>query len=252
LLLGLDLGQITDYAALSLVSRSIAGTYADGSPVRSPLGRLIRRHDVLAIKRYEKGTSYIQICRDVREKTVRWRGIRLVLDATGVGRPIVDIFRELLIPVHAITITGGKNWSNPAPYEYNVSKFELVAAARIALEMRTFGIAADAADEVTLAIFMKELLGFKVHNSKKDNELYDAREGENDDMVLCATLPIWYSYMMDSFRTFLAGPGESVPFHPRPPLGAAGMALYGLMGQRGISGPEPPGGIVGGDRMPPS
>lgn len=253
LLISADLGQLVDYTALSLVQRSIR-LNDDGFPAKSTLGHPIRHHDVLAIKRFELGSPYTTIVRDIKKQADRFPGAKVIVDATGVGRPIVDLIRELRVECHAITITGGKDWSNPKPFEYRVSKYELVAAVRVALETEALKIA-QLPDPMISALLRKELTGFKVTRSKTDAELYDAREGDHDDLVLAVALPVWYSYMMDNFQMFISGPAAKVDVSkPNSILGGIVTSLSGLFGQRGL--PQSKSGIIGespdGQRQPPS
>jgi hypothetical protein len=94
-LLGLDLGQAQDYTALVIVERQ--GDRNDA------------RYDVRHIERYPLGTPYPVIV----EKVSRMYGhpslddgrVSLVVDATGCGRPVVDLLK-MCSPL-AVSIHGG-------------------------------------------------------------------------------------------------------------------------------------------------
>jgi hypothetical protein len=123
---------------------------------------------------------------------------RLCIDATGVGNPVVEMFRTALVShprveVHAISITAGRSWSVVGLRTYHVAKLELVAAVREALETRRLkltrrldGSPIDHAD-----VLKHELLSFRTRITAAANEVFAAREGMHDDLVLSVALPIW-------------------------------------------------------------
>ena len=83
--IGLDLGQSQDYTAVSV----LAETLDDGAP--KP------KYQVGHLERFPLGTPYPDIVRAIVSLTERpelhgdWQ---LVVDAKGVGRPVVDLLRE--------------------------------------------------------------------------------------------------------------------------------------------------------------
>src|SRR5687768_5151295 len=133
---GLDLGQARDYSALCVLQ-------ADPTPHQlvvediEPDFRLPRDREVtiagppvsLALRwleRYELGTTYPKIVAEVRERLGKVPGgALLAVDATGVGRAVVDLFRVMRLPLVAITITGGNAVSGDGD-EYGVPKRDLV------------------------------------------------------------------------------------------------------------------------------
>src|SRR4051812_8789769 len=98
-LLGLDLGQTTDFTALAVIERPPAG---GGEPVYA------LRH----LQRFPLGTPYTTIVPTVARlaDTGPLRGhSTLVVDQTGVGRPLVEMLFKAPVPcgVVPVTITGG-------------------------------------------------------------------------------------------------------------------------------------------------
>jgi hypothetical protein len=238
-LIGLDLGQYTDYAAASIIDRMLIPD-PHGTPSRTPRGQIIRKYDVLNLTRFPLGTKYTTIVTRIANQLHRFPGVRLIVDATGVGVPVVDMLRDLMIDVVAVTITGGRSWSNPEPGVYHVAKIELVAATRVALETNRIEIR-EVVDDSGISVselLRRELTEFKVKTSKAQNEIYSAREGDHYDLVLSTALPIWYTHMMDATGIFITG-SSPVPkptirnpfkitanvrrlFGSRPPLGGRG------------------------------
>ena len=91
---GLDIGQVKDYSALVVVERRP--------------GALPEYH-VLNIKRFKLGTSYPEIV-ELVQKAMKHPCIQpavLLIDNTGVGMAVSDLFRQAKLFFWSITITGG-------------------------------------------------------------------------------------------------------------------------------------------------
>lgn len=194
--IGVDLGQLVDYSAAAVVRRSM-GIDPGGRPERDSLGRLQYRFDVAAIKRYQLGTSYTSIVAHVVEQLRRpelGRRPRLVIDGTGVGVAVVEMFRSALKPIedrvecYAVTITAGRAVLSVGRNEFHVAKIQLVGAIRAALESQRLKMPPRLEHAETLK---RELQDFKVKITDAGNETFSAREGAHDDLVLAVALPIW-------------------------------------------------------------
>jgi hypothetical protein len=182
--LGLDLGQTHDYSALAL----------DGVHER---GSKASWHLIRELKRWPLRTPYPQIVEDVGE-LVRRPPIAttdfLVIDQTGVGRPVVDMFRAAQLPIRlvAITITGGNQVIQDEDHrdEWHVPKRDLVSTVTVLLQAGRLKIAAGLAEAATLT---HELGIFQTKITLAANDVYGAwREGQNDDTVLAMALACWY------------------------------------------------------------
>ena len=101
---GLDLGQASDPTALVILARPAAQDVA--------AARLPPVYEVPHLRRWPLGTSYPAIVADVGKLLARpeLAGAVLVVDQTGVGRPVVDFFKkELSSPwLVPVTITSGQ------------------------------------------------------------------------------------------------------------------------------------------------
>jgi hypothetical protein len=187
--IGLDLGQTNDYSALSIVS--------------APQGVREAQHNVPWLQRWPLGTPYPTIVGDTVALVARLaaqhpQALRmLVVDATGVGRPVVDLFTQrhvrLAASLVAATITGGSQASfAPRPgggQEWHLPKRELVSAMQLLLQSRRVHIAPALPEAATLAA---ELQNFQVKITAAANDTYGAwREGTHDDLVLATALPCW-------------------------------------------------------------
>lgn len=205
--IGLDLGQVNDFSALCIDDYS-------------PTLNAIKRPGLNAIRHLERiplGTSYPAIVDrtiTIRDKLMlqdRTQNVILVMDATGVGRPVVDLFWEKGLTPYAITITGkgsahsdaderidemkkhGALYYEPSLRErisWNVPKRDLIGVLTIGLQQETLKISNQIPAR---AIFIEELRNFREKiNIKTGHESFEAwREGAHDDLVLAAAIVVY-------------------------------------------------------------
>lgn len=116
----------------------------------------------------------------------------LAVDATGVGRPVVETIRAALPGrvVYGVTITGGARVTPGAgPRDIRVPKNDLVGVAQVLLQTGRLLIARELAHADTL---VKELAGFVPRITPALHVTYEAgREGLNDDLVLALAMAAW-------------------------------------------------------------
>ena len=189
--IGLDLGQAQDPTALAVIERRrLLDVRYEPAPLRDA------RCLIPQLVRYPLGTSYPEIVADVVDKLVKApKGTRLILDGTGVGRAVVDEFRQhralqshhsRIVPV---TLTAGEEEILASDGYWRVPKRNLVGVAQVLLQSQRLKIAPDLAETQTL---VKELLNFKVKITTAANDTYGAwREGQHDDLVLATALGCW-------------------------------------------------------------
>ena len=219
---GLDLGKLADYTAISVLRQRerhelideqdrqrvfeavIAGTPApvgftrDWSTVARRVPRLgeakgkATHFELVHLDRVPLGTSYPGIVDHVRELLTRreLRGqARLVVDATGVGVPIVDLLRDAGVQPVPITITGGGTPSrDPRGGGYHVPKRDLVDLLAVLLQTSRLAVASSLRFAQALA---DELLAFEAKITAAGHDTYGAREGAHDDLVLSVAIAAW-------------------------------------------------------------
>ena len=141
--MGLDLGQRRDHSAVALVEKL--------ERVR-PYGpaefeALLVRH----VERLPLGTSYPRVVKRICAM-IGMAGLRgqceLIVDATGVGAPVVEMLRAEgpACDITSVTITGGDKETGGGGYgggHYNVPKRDLIASVQLALEKEELRIARD-------------------------------------------------------------------------------------------------------------
>lgn len=133
----------------------------------------------------------------------------LIVDGTGVGVAVVDIFRERgLNPIPIVATSGGTARPVYADIgnifgtgeqlkgmqtvsEWHVPKVEMVQAGQVAMEQRLVRIAPNVNH---LDDFREQLQGFKGRFNEKTNYTrYDAEDDDvHDDFITCYLMAMWW------------------------------------------------------------
>ncbi len=123
------------------------------------------------------GTSYPIIVDDVTELLSKppLRYGHLAIDATGVGRPVVDMFVKagLAVDLVPVVITAGRKQSYQDGY-YHVAKAILVSNLLKQLQERRLRFA-QAMPET--AVLIRELQSYRVKVTAAAHEVFNARNG---------------------------------------------------------------------------
>lgn len=183
---GMDLGQSADYSCLVIIESQEQGFMTP----KKHVGALLHlRH----IMRWELHTPYPTIAAQTKALLTQpqLRGkTQLVVDGTGVGRPVVDMLSLAGLTPIPVSITGGEK-TNLDQGWWSVPKRELVSSLAIAFETGALLIA----QGLPLAsVLLKELQNFKAKISVSGSESFEAwRERDHDDLVLGTALAVWYA-----------------------------------------------------------
>lgn len=206
-LVGVDLGQTNDYTAIAVLQRVERNTgrtrptalqWLAGHEETAPV--VESAYEVRHLERLPLGTPYpaqvdrvtkiIEAVNDQEGLKRRKGTARLVVDQTGVGRPVVDMLRKAghrgLV---GISIHGGDQATKDGS-EWRVPKRELVSVLQVLLQTKRMQVASALPEAATLT---REMLAFKVEISKSGHDTYgnDWRENPHDDMVLAVALAAW-------------------------------------------------------------
>jgi len=143
------------------------------------------------IERYRLGTPYPEIIERVKKltETDELSGrYGLIIDQTGVGRPVFDIALQAGLEAIGVTITGGDatTWINRTTVR--VAKRQLVSTLHAVVLTERLEIAKGMPYADTLT---NELLTFGAKLTDSANDIYAAREGAHDDLVLSLALALW-------------------------------------------------------------
>ena len=172
--IGLDLGQRRDYSAVAVVEKT---------------ERLHVRH----LERLALGTPYAMVAGRVSEmvRHPALRGnARLVVDATGVGAPVVEMLRSVRLPcrVTAVTITGGEQ-AHGRGEDWHVPKKDLLGGVRVLLEEGQLKICRELEEAAAL---VRELTDIRVRRRAVGQAAMGADgAGEHDDLSLAVALACW-------------------------------------------------------------
>jgi hypothetical protein len=169
--IGLDLGQRHDHSAIVIVER------------RDHL-RLVR-----FVERVPLGVAYPKIVEGIRRLVLQphLRGnCVLVVDATGVGAPVVDMLRRagLGCEIIAVTITGGDRETRKC-----VPKQDLIAGLQTLVEQQYLRIAKNLKHAHLL---LREMENMKAARSETGHVRMGAEGArDHDDLVIALALACW-------------------------------------------------------------
>lgn len=235
--IGLDLGQAADFTALTLLESPV---WVDGDKIydlrwhghtaqagwnnpnnlpadfikRLPMSR---QHEPTIlqgrlIERYPRRTSYTAIVQDVAllmNEIAHPELTALIIDRTGCGRPVFDMFTSagLKCDCFGITITGGDEVHQENGDHFKVPKRDLVGAAQQMLQHERVKFAEALPDWATL---QDELRSFAMKiNIRTGHDTYEAwREGQHDDLVLSFAMAAWFYLWLDAHTR----PGFSIDY----------------------------------------
>jgi hypothetical protein len=180
---GLDLGQSADPTALAVVE--VTEAWDDDTQEWQPV------YGVRHLHRWQLGSRYPLIVKDVARllSSAKLMDPVLVVDRTGVGAPVCDLFVEADVQatIMQVHITAGSKTHFEDGIHY-VPKKELVSSLQVPLQRQRLRIA-KLPDRTLLE---KELLNFRVKITADMNETFGAwREGQHDDIVLAVAMAVW-------------------------------------------------------------
>lgn len=193
--IGLDLGQAQDYTALAILERieapppeppSVVYVNAPPKPKQpQPEPSFECRH----LERLPLNTRYpaiIEHVRDLIDKPELKGKSLLVIDATGVGRPVADSFNDAGLSHVGVTITGGDSVNRDGRM-YRVPKRILVSTLQVLLQSERLKVAPNPLRETLIT----EMLNFRVTVTEAANDTYAGRTGTHDDLILAVALAAW-------------------------------------------------------------
>ncbi|MBZ5623312.1 MAG: hypothetical protein LAQ69_32010 [Acidobacteriia bacterium] len=187
---GLDLGQAHDPSALAVLERKeLTGEWDAVMYAYRKMAAMQLRY----LERIPLGTPYPEVVERVREVTRSGelsKQCYLMVDATGTGRPVVDLLRQAdldccMLPA---VITSGHTESYSDGY-YHVPKRDLIVGLQILMQRGGLQIASKMAFGRAL---VEEMTAMRVTQTARGHEQFGAwREGEHDDLVLAVALALW-------------------------------------------------------------
>lgn len=195
-IVGVDLGQSNDPTAVCILEhhREVRDTWTTtplpggGGTIRQDADE---RFDVRHLARLPLGLSYVDIVHHVAGLLMRpplGGEAELVIDETGVGRAVGDMFSQAGLKPMRITITAGAEPQQQGPQAWTVPKSVLISTLDARLHMAELRIASDLSEAGALA---EELKDFRRKVSVAGRYSYEARVGKHDDLVLACAIALW-------------------------------------------------------------
>jgi hypothetical protein len=193
---GLDVGQSADPSALSVIHhrRVPLETWTE---VVKPNGTGTLRQDieetfdVVHLERLPLQMSYVDQVDYVTEALARSplnSHADFVLDQTGCGAPVGDLFDHAGLKPIRVVITAGLSTEHHGR-KWGVPKHELISGLDAALHSGTLRFA----DGLIEAGAMKgELKDFRRHVTAAGRSTFSARSGKHDDLVLSCAIALWW------------------------------------------------------------
>ena len=224
-IIGVDLGQQRDWTAISVVERHHvpvdemfnAEDHHNGRWVHAARQPVRLEYRVRHLERPALGTPYPdQVARIVELVKAIGGHPAVVVDATGVGLPVTEMFwarlekelegTDINVDRLNVTITGGDSVTRGTG-GVRVPKRDLVSAPLVLMQNGQLKIAEGLRLRETL---VKELLNFRVKiNISTAHDSYEAwREGDHDDLVLSVALACWAGQRYFVKHESLPRPGQ--------------------------------------------
>ena len=119
-----------------------------------------------------------------------------MIDFTGVGRPVYDLFLQAGLSPVGVLITGGHAETQEGQI-YSVPKIVLISRLQALLHTGQLKIHKDLPEAPVL---VRELQDFRIDFTSTGSMTFSARSGKHDDALLALALAVWRTH-----RPMLAG-----------------------------------------------
>jgi Terminase RNaseH-like domain len=180
--IGVDLGQSFDPTAIAVVRK-----------LRPKIGDPI--FQVGHLERLRLQTPYPGVVSHVIRMLAQLpEGTELVLDYTGVGKPVYDLFHAKGMSPYGVSITSG-NAVTKDKMHYSVPKLTLISTVQALLHDGRLKIHKDLAD---VQVLVAELQDFRAEVTDSGYWRFGARAGKHDDLVLALAIALWHSVGRDA------------------------------------------------------
>ena len=190
----LDVGAEQDYSVFTILRR-LQNMEPDPARDKDTIG--LPHYGLVYLEQMPLKTRYPDVYERAEyiHKSVRG-DCHFLVDATGVGNPVVQSLRHLspipIVIVSGLTVNARENGG------YNVPKREIVTALQGVMHSRRLQIAKGLPHQEQLK---KEILSFKMRPRDSGNIEYGAAsERIHDDMVMSLAINIWYNERMYGYK----------------------------------------------------
>jgi hypothetical protein len=180
---GCDLGQSHDPTAIAVVRRTDDDAMDPGRSI----------FQVGHLERLPLGTPYPGVIRHVSRMLAApplHDKSELVIDFTGVGRPVFDMFVGHGVSPIGVTITAGDSVTHEGMI-YRVPKLNLISRVQALLHDGRLKIHKGLPDAPAL---VAELQDFRAEVTDSGYWKFGARSGKHDDLVLAVAIALWRAH----------------------------------------------------------
>jgi hypothetical protein len=160
------------------------------------------RFAVVHAERLPLGTSYPEVVDHIGEVLTRpplRDNCHLVIDESGVGRAVGDMFDQAGLRGVRVSITAGTdaNKLDGHPRRWSVAKSLLISGVDARLHSGELRFAAELGEAHAIA---EELKDFRRHLTAAGRATYQARVGRHDDLVLAVAIALWWTTERRKYR----------------------------------------------------
>lgn len=192
-----DLGQSQDFTAICALHHRVVVIEGEASWVADDTRQIwkqssIETLEVRHLERLPLQTPYPAQVAHVGNLLQRppLNHATLVIDDTGVGRAVGDLFDQAQLKAERVTITAGNEVTQPGFRKWHVAKSILISCLDARLHTGELKIAKELTDAPAL---QAELADFRRSVSAAGRASYGARVGSHDDLVLAVAIAVWFA-----------------------------------------------------------
>jgi phage FluMu gp28-like protein len=185
---GVDLGRKRDPSTLAIIEVQYVNggrTYVVSYLKRFTLSML---YTDIATKLVKTDESLKRIASEKGKEAI----ISYVLDASGLGSPIVEVVSKKLpyADIKSVYITGGINTTEGSEYnEYHVPKGQLISGLEAAFDSKAIYMSQHSRE---IDQIVRELAEFEIHISESGRDTFDDRGNRHhSDLVIALALAVW-------------------------------------------------------------
>jgi hypothetical protein len=189
---GVDLGQASDPTAVVIVESEVKTVVwrDEWSDLRTKPESV--EHRVRHAERLPLQTPYPEQVAYVRglmlSPELPAKDTELVVDMTGVGRPVFDLFDQDGLKPIGIVITGGLEEVRDGERVHRVPKILLVSRLQAALHSGELKFSPELGEAEALK---QEFSEFRMRTTDAGRLTFGAREGRHDDLILGLAIAVW-------------------------------------------------------------
>jgi hypothetical protein len=189
-----DLGQTTDPTAIAILNHRVVplDKWIQNDAAQNWKQESTEHFEIRHLQRLPLGMPYpaqVQEVANIMARPPLNAGAALVVDETGVGRAVCDLFDVAGLKPVRVTITSGLETTRQGGNSWHVSKTQLISALDARIHTGELRIA----PSNEAGALQEELKDFRRKVSEAGRSTWAARTGTHDDLVLACALALWFA-----------------------------------------------------------